>query len=112
MIKLPIKLKRGGDAVLNGKKAPHLRPNLPQGKDSKIVKTIKKGPHLPRQHADLSYLKSCNSCSTIPNPGIDSGKIIGRSSGSRIILQASSRSFDQWHTAFCHRLQRRVRGGI
>ncbi len=41
-----------------------------------------------------------------------SAGINGRSSGSRFILQAPSRSADQWHNALRHRLQRRVRGGI
>lgn len=74
--------------------------------------TNKKSPHLQSQYADFSYSKSVNGF-TLPLPWgtVECGDQ-GRSSGSRFILQAPSRSFGQWHNAFRPRLQRRVRGGL
>ena len=73
----------------------------------------KKSPHVPKHHTDFPYSKSFNPHSTLPISGeLFAVGIIGRSSGSRIILRAPSQSTDQWHSALRHRLQRRVRGGF
>jgi hypothetical protein len=56
----------------------------------------KKVRTLLKQNADLPYLKSCNASSTLPVPrGVQVVKIDGRSSGSRVNLQAPSRLFNQ-----------------